>query len=253
MGNKKNFIKDLLSAIRFITIIPAGKGYEFSPSGMIRFFPVVGMIIGVMLIAIDGVVSLLWTDMTTAIIDTLFLVIITGGFHMDGVGDTADGLFSHRSRERALEIMKDSRTGMMGLMAVFFVLSLKTAGIYGVKISGNAWDTVWLFLAIPALSRSAMIFGIRFLEYGRKDQGTGQDFFKEKLQAKDFFWAVLPVLVLFVLGLKGVALVLVFLATTGLVLFYYQRKMGCITGDMLGAVSEVSETILFLFAGIQLI
>ncbi|MCP4117144.1 MAG: adenosylcobinamide-GDP ribazoletransferase [Desulfobacteraceae bacterium] len=247
------FMRDLRSAIMFITILPAGKGKEFSATGMIRFFPVVGMILGALLVVADQAASMFWTAPVVALLDVLFLVAVTGAFHLDGLGDAADGLFSHRSRERALEIMKDSRTGMMGLVAIFCMLALKVAGIYAVKTGCTPFSTILILFIVPALSRAGMLFGIRFLNYGRKNTGTGHDLFEKPLPFRDFASLFLLVILAFLLGVKGVVLLLVFGVTVFLILGFYKIKMGCITGDMLGAMTEVTEAVLFLTAGATLL
>lgn len=237
----------------FITILPAGKDCRFSPLGMIRYFPVVGLILGAMLVLIDSVASLIWTDPVVAIIDLLFLVIITGAFHLDGLGDAADGLFSHRSRERALEIMKDSSTGMMGLVAVVAILAVKAVGIYAVKTECSSSATMVILFIVPALSRGSMLFGIRFLKYGRKNTGTGHDLFEKKLPRRDFIWLLPAIAMALLLGIKGLFLLLVFGVTVALILYFYKVKMGSITGDMLGAMTEVTEAVLFIAAGASIL
>jgi adenosylcobinamide-GDP ribazoletransferase len=253
LTGKKTAFNDFRSAIQFITIIPAGKHLAFNPLGMIRFFPLTGLLIGLGLAVVDLAASWLWSDGVAAVLDVLYLVIVTGAFHLDGVGDTADGIFSHRSKERALEIMKDSRSGMMGLIAVFCVLAIKLAGMYAVKTSTAPVETIIFLVVIPGLSRCAMLFGIRMLPYGRTGTGTGHALFSEKLSWKAFIWMLVPVTILLLSGAKGWLLIIVFLITTQALILFYRHKMGCITGDMLGAMTEVCEAILFLCAGIQLI
>lgn len=245
----KKSITDLRSAILFITILPAGKNVAYSPVGMIRFFPVIGMILGGLLLLFDVCISHLWPPLVVAVLDVLFLIMVTGAFHLDGLGDAADGLFSHRSKERALEIMKDSRTGMMGLVAIFCVLAVKIAGIYSVKTSGSTFQVLTLLLIIPSYSRASMLFGIRFLDYGRKETGTGLDLFQKAIGLKDFSFVLIPVVISLFLGYKGLILNLAFLSTLVLVLGFYKRKLGCITGDMLGAMTEINEAVLFLATG----
>ncbi|WP_300462807.1 adenosylcobinamide-GDP ribazoletransferase [Desulfobacula sp.] len=247
------FFSDLRSALLFITILPAGKNIPYSPMGMIRFFPLVGLLLGALLVCVDMAGSLFWPPSVAAVLDVVFLVIVTGAFHLDGLGDTADGIFSHRPRERALEIMKDSRTGMMGLVAVFCVLALKTAGIFSIKTTGTHAQILLLLFLVPAYSRAAMIFGIRFLPYGRKGTGTGLDLFEKKIRAKDFSWMFLPVASSLFLGYKGLVLNLLFIIMTGSILFFYKKKMNSITGDMLGAMNEILEAVLFLGTGAILV
>ncbi|MCK5097605.1 MAG: adenosylcobinamide-GDP ribazoletransferase [Desulfobacteraceae bacterium] len=239
------------SALQFITIIPTGKSSHFSASGMIRFFPVVGLVIGILLIVFDLIVSIFFYEGIVVLFDVLFLVAITGAFHLDGVGDTADGIFSHRSREKALLIMKDSRTGMMGLVAVVCTLAVKFAGIYSVKVYCSSVTAMLFFLIIPAYARASMIFGIKFLNYGR-ESGTGYDFFTRELKLKDFIWLLIPVILSAFIGYKFFIINISFGLMVFVILCFYKEKMNCITGDMLGAMTEVIEALLFVVAGMTM-
>ncbi len=243
------YLTQFRSALLFITILPAGKNVAYTPMGMIKFFPVVGLLLGGLLLIVDQVVSQFWPSSVTALLDVFFLVVITGAFHIDGLGDTADGMFSHRPKERVLEIMKDSQSGMMGLVAVFCVLALKVAGIYSMKTGLSSVYLGLSLLIIPAYSRAAVIFGIRFLNYGRKDKGTGLDLFDRPLGLVDFIFFIIPIAISLFLGYRGLVLNVMFVITLVCVLLFYKKKLGCITGDMLGALTEIMETILFLTAG----
>jgi len=253
MKKSYGFFADFRSALLFITILPVGKNVPFSPTGMIRFFPVVGLVLGSMLALTDLAATGLWPVGVVALMDVLVLVALTGAFHLDGLGDAADGLFSHRSRERALEIMKDSRTGMMGLVVIFCMLALKIAGIYSVKTACSPFETLLLLVIVPAYARGGMLFGFRYLNYGRKDTGTGLSFFATRLPLKDFRYMALPMAASLFLGLRGVIINLVFGVSVFLILWFYKRTMNCITGDMLGAMTEVAEALVFMAAGIQLL
>ncbi len=251
--DNKGFIADLRACLAFITILPAGKNPPYSPVGMVRFFPVVGIIIGMLLVIVDGLASKLWAAPVAALVDVIFLVGVTGAFHLDGLGDTADGMFSHRGRERALEIMKDSRTGMMGLVAVVLGLALKLAGLWSVKATGSALQVVGILIVVPAYARASMIFGIKFLNYGRKGPGTGKDLFNRPMGTADFLYCLIPLFISLFLGYKGLVLILGFCLGTFVILRFYKKNMDCITGDMLGAMTEVLEAFLFLAAGVALI
>ncbi len=201
----------------------------YSPKGMIKLFPVVGLILGGGLLVFDILVSHLWSPAVAAVLDVLFLVVVTGAFHLDGLGDTADGL--------------------MGLVAVFCVLAVKTAGIYSVKTSGTPFQTLMLLLIIPSYSRAAMLFGIKGLGYGRKETGTGFDFFEKGIGLKDFAFILIPMALSLFLGYKGLVLNLVFFIMVISILSFYKKKLNCITGDMLGAMNEIIEAFLFLATG----
>ena len=237
------------SALMFITILPAGRDVPYSPMGMIKFFPLVGLVLGGLLAGLDLLASGLWPAGTVAVLNVFFLVVVTGAFHLDGLGDAADGLFSHRSKKRALEIMKDSRSGMMGLVAVFSILALKVSGIYALKTAQSATLVFFCLLIIPAYARGAMIFGIRFLNYGRKGTGTGLDLFERPLGVRDFSFFLIPVFLSLFLGYPGLFLNIGFIITLIGVLAFYKKILGCITGDMLGALTEVMETVLFMAVG----
>ena len=92
-----------------------------------------------------------------------------------------------------------------------------------------------------------MLFGIRFLDYGRPGGGTGRDFFDEPLKISAFWGLLIPLGLSYFLGWQGLWLNLVFGVSTGVILLYYKKRMDCITGDMLGAMTEWTESILFLF------
>jgi adenosylcobinamide-GDP ribazoletransferase len=238
-------MKRLIAALQFLTIIPLGKSAIYDPKGMIPFFPIVGLFIGCLLSIFDHVALKFWPSPVTAVLDVVLLVIITAALHLDGLGDTADGILGHRSREKALVIMKDSRIGVMGLAAIVCALAVKWAGLM------HFGDYRMLLLVlVPAYSRSAMIFGIRFLEYGRPDGGTGYDLFNKPLKLSAFQWLLIPITLSIFLGWKGIWLNFIFALLTMTIIFYYKKRMGCITGDMLGAMTEVIEALLFLFVSI---
>jgi adenosylcobinamide-GDP ribazoletransferase len=238
-------MRNLISAIQFLTILPLGKPGIFDPKKMIRFFPIVGILLGILLAVFDQAVIRLWPRPVAALLDVIFLVAATGAFHLDGLADTADGLYGQRPREKALEIMKDSRIGVMGLIAVLCGLSIKWGGI-----SNLDNHRCLLLIMIPAYARAGMMFGIRFLEYGRPEGGTGQPFFGS-IQAPYDFWGVLfPIALSLFLGWKGLWLNVIFVILIVLILSYYKKRIGGITGDMLGAMSEMIESLLFLLASI---
>ena len=239
-------MKRLIAALQFLTIIPLGKSAIYDPKGMVPFFPVVGIIIGGLLSIVDYIALIFWPDPVTAVLDVVFLVVITAALHLDGLGDTADGVLGHRNREKALMIMKDSRIGVMGLMAIVCTLAVKWGGI--MHMSNHR---MLLLVLIPAFARSGMIFGIRFLKYGRPEGGTGYDVFGEPLKWSAFQWMLIPITLSIFLGWKGIWLNLIFAVLTISIIFYYKKRMGCITGDMLGAMTEITESLLFLFVSIS--
>lgn len=236
-------MRRLIAAIEFLTVLPLGKPMLYDPKGMVSFFPLVGIMIGAILSMFDYAVSSVWSEPVVAVLDVVVLAVLTGGLHLDGLGDSADGLLGHRSKDRVLAIMKDSRIGVMGLLAIVSGLFIKWGGIMSLKT-----DRHLLLVIIPAYARSSMLFGIRYLEYGRPHTGIGQALFENRLTLHAFWGLLIPITLSYLLGWRGVWLMIVFATITAAILFYYRRRMGCITGDMLGAMTEVMESLLFLLA-----
>jgi adenosylcobinamide-GDP ribazoletransferase len=234
-------MKNFISAIQFINILPVGKPGAFEPKGMIQFFPVVGIVIGLLVSAFDVAALLLWSKPVASVLDVIFLAIITGAFHLDGLADAADGLLGHRPKEKVLVIMKDSRIGVMGLVAVVCALAIKWGGIVSLDVHRSL-----LLVIIPAYARGSILFGIKFLKYGRPAGGTAHDLFNDPLKISAFWGLLIPVALSFLIGWRGVLLNLSFIITTAFILLYYKKRIGCVTGDMFGAMTEIIESMLFL-------
>jgi adenosylcobinamide-GDP ribazoletransferase len=234
------------SSVQFLTIIPWPGEASFDARAALPFFPVCGLGIGVALVVIDALASLLWTKPVVAMIDVVALAGITGALHLDGLADTADGLYGRREPEKVLSIMKDSRVGAMGLVAVVCCLALKWVAIAHIF----AHYKIWLFI-VPAYARAAVLFGTRFLPYGRPGGGTGQPFFNPPLQARDFWSLGLLVPLSMLVSWHWFTLNLGFAVIVLTTLWWFRRKINCITGDMLGALIEITETGLFILAAIH--
>jgi len=238
-------VKGFLSAIQFITILPWGGDERFDPQRMVPYFPIVGIVLGGLVALFDTAALSLWGRSVASLLDVIFLALLTGAFHIDGLGDAADGLLGQRPKEKILAIMKDSRLGTMGLMAIVAGLSIKWAGIAGLGANRTL-----LLVIVPALARASMLFGMRYLPYGRPEGGTGVDFFKQPLKPAAFWGLTVPLLLSIFLGWQAIWLVLCFAALTAGLIRYYHNRVGCITGDMLGAMTEVCEAGLFLLISI---
>ena len=234
-------MKKIIAAIQFMTVLPLGRPGTYDPVGMIAFFPLVGLLLGGIVSVFDLLMLTIWSPAVVSLLDVILLIVLTGSLHLDGLADTADGLYGNRPKDKALAIMKDSRVGAMGLVAVFCGLSVKWAGLAEISDHRSL-----LILIIPAYARSAMLFGIRFLEYGRPEGGTGHGVFTEKLPLSSFWGLLIPVVLSVFMGWGAVVLNLGFVVLIAGTLGFYRRRIGCITGDMLGALTEVTEAGLFL-------
>lgn len=241
--HRNSIFQGAISSLQFLTIIPWLSGYGFNARAALPFFPVCGLAIGLLIAGLDAMASIVWPRPAVAMIDIVALAWISGALHLDGLADTADGLYGQRETDHALSIMKDSRVGAMGLVTVVCCLALKWVGVANI-----ADHHKFLLFITPAYSRAAVLFGIKYLPYGRPDGGTGHSFFDPPLHLKDFWGLGL------IIALSGITVWSFIKINAGFVLIifviilWYRRKMNCITGDMLGAMIEITETGLFLLA-----
>jgi adenosylcobinamide-GDP ribazoletransferase len=235
-------MKAFLGAVQFLTILPVGD-HAVPPTRTTPLFPLAGLLIGAILGGFDLVAVHWWPPPVVGVLDAILLLLLTGALHMDGLGDTADGLYGQRSRERALAIMKDSRVGAMGAIAMGACILLKAAALAALPAPRMAF-----LLVIPALARSTPLVAMGLLPYGRPEGGTGSAFFEKRLGLRDYWGLLLVLLLALLTGMRFGALIIGFAMSLIVVLSYYRRRMGCITGDMLGALIEVTETALLLAA-----
>lgn len=234
-------IAKLLYALRFMTSLPIPwKENEdmvqvSRSSGM---FPLVGLVIGFLLLGVQFLSSLIFTQWTTALMQTIFWVLITGGLHLDGLSDTFDGLGSRQERERILEIMKDSQIGAFGALSLIVQLMLKTALCYELNLLSPS-----LILLVPVSARWGQLIVIRFFKPARKD-GMGR-FFQEHMRNQEMILGLLTVFAVFVLS--GNTLMLPLLLIHGLIVYMLghniSKKLGGLTGDVYGLICEAGEDI----------
>ena len=239
----------LASALGFLTVLPMGGNRGFYPAAMAPWFSVVGLFIGVGAGVVDVLTArFLWPQPAASLVVVFFLAVVTGGLHLDGLADTADGLFSHRSRERALSIMKDSRVGVMGALGLVFLLLIKLTAV-----AHLACDRFLILTIVPALARGGLLFAMGLLPYGRSEGGLGRAFFEKPLSLKAFLPLCVPVGLCVFLGIRGAVLAGGFLIISGIVMLWYKKRMNCVTGDMLGALVEILEAGLFAVASIRIL
>lgn len=173
---------------------------------------------------------------------TLFCeVLLTGGLHLDGLADTADGLFSSRKKERMLEIMKDSRVGSNGVLALILYYGLM------VMLYPYLPHPQWLIVIyLSMIGKTGLSLQLYQMTYARSSGGSG-DFFTGTKTSHILLAQCLPILLSY-LGFqwKGVlAYSLVFLGAIAYKLFVYQKIDGH-TGDTLGAFVEISHILYLL-------
>ena len=244
---------DLFRALGFLTILPCPR-QESSPEDLGRssgWFPAVGAVLGAILAAAWLGLSRVLSPLAASSAVVVLWALLTRGFHLDGLADTFDGIGGGYSRESRLAIMKDSRLGTFGGIAVAAALLLKTAVL--VDITGMSRESA-LFIA-PVAGRWAILFAMRFFPSARPG-GMGDTFRKgcTWLQLVTGTAIAVPV-ALFAAGAAGAAgaVLLVVVPCAALLLSLMMRSLlGGLTGDSYGAICEISEILsLFLFALLQ--
>ncbi len=237
------------AAVKTLTILPfPGKGTERIADALF-YFPVVGALIGAGLALAAWAIGqgLEWAT-GAGLAGVVLLSWITGGLHLDGLGDVADAYSPGRPRERMLAIMKDHHVGAFGVIAIVLVLLVKMTALAHLALFAR-----WLWIPIPfILSRTVMVLLAVSLPYARPEGGTGKAFV-ENARPAHFIVACLVALALCLL-LAGLAGGLFFLAALGLgsgLALWMKRAFGGVTGDLLGMANEAVESaLLFLLAAL---
>jgi len=231
---------DFLSALSFLTILPV-KEREINRNTLF-YFPIVGLFIGIFLVLVNFFSTKLFPSSITNLFILLFLTLITGGLHLDGFADTFDGFFSSKNCNEILSIMDDPHIGTKGVTAVFFLLFFKFFILEKIKFKYP------LLILMPTISRSAMVLTI-LLTQPAKNQGLGKVFSEQKNYSAGLFVSLFTLcLVVFFLQLKGIPLIFLVVFLIYLLIKYSNKKIGGITGDILGALNEIVELcILFFF------
>lgn len=238
-------MNSFLIALQFITIIPVKKDLNYSEKNIARsmlYYPLIGTIIGIILVLVNMVGSHLLPDLVRDSLLLIFFVLLSGGIHFDGLADSFDGLFGGNNKKQVLKIMGDSNVGVYGVLAVVLILILKFTLLTELPIGlKNA-----VLIIVPTISRCAMVWAVYLFPYAKKE-GFGKAF-KLYLSKKEA-WAVAlytTIITLTLLFLQGIVLLVI--AFGGLWLFgsFLVKKIDGLTGDNYGALNEIMEVLVLL-------
>ena len=245
-GLLKRELRSLLTAAQYFTRIPVPTWVGHSAAQLeraSRYFPLIGLGVGAIGAAAFWLGSLLFPPFIAATLSTLATLAVTGAFHEDGLADTIDGLGGGVTRERALEIMKDSRVGAFGVLALLLVILLKVSALAAMSLR----DGVLALMAGHALSRGCAVLLIAGLPYARSDDSTRAKPVVEHVRRLDFAIACLCSIAPLVLLWPRVVLSLgVVLITLAMLFRWFKRRLGGYTGDTLGATQQCCEVAFYL-------
>lgn len=238
-------LRDLLVALRFLTVLPVPMPKQPGAEALARsmfFFSAVGLLIGVLSYGLFLCCRSFLPERVATLALLVAPIFLSGGLHVDGFADSCDGFFGGKDRAEILRIMKEPQIGVWGAVGVALLLLVKfellqtlpnKAGFYLLALTAGRWAQVILGVSLP---------------YAGSPGGLGECVAKkvgvrEVLGATAFllpvvFWLRIP-------GAWALATLGIFLA---LFSFYVRKKIGGITGDVIGASSEMTELFIFLFA-----
>ena len=250
----KNFFEQFIILIQFMTRIPIPLKISYSEKKLgksIKFFPLVGLIIGLVLYFTNFLITvylknIFYNKTIIAIFLIILEILIVGIIHIDGLADTFDGLFSYAKKEKMLEIMKDSRIGTNGAVVLILYFITKT-----VLISEIITTNPKYLIIFPIIARLSTPVNAGLSNYARKSGMSNAIISENGIFEVIFSLALSIILVFYIIGIEGI--ITIFIAFIFIIIFMLnvRKKIDGITGDTMGASLELTS-ILVLFLGIVL-
>ena len=234
--------------------IKADLGFDEEFHKSIVYFPLVGFVIGLISFVVGSLAIKIFDPFLTSILIVAAEVILTGGLHIDGLGDTFDAIYSNRDKERMLEIMKDSRLGTNSLLAILFLILIKI-GLINAMINSNL---MCLIIFMPMISRLSVIVMLYKTVTPRK-VGMG-NIFIGKATLNMFITAIVYTSIIIVVVNKFIflstSLNIIKLLSSILVVMLFDnlfkksvyKKIDGVTGDILGCTIELGELVFLLYS-----
>jgi adenosylcobinamide-GDP ribazoletransferase len=234
-------MKNFLRALSFLTFLPVGQiclSKENELARSMAFFPLVGLVVGFLLTAGYYLFSLFLPKSITLWLILGLLALLTRGLHLDGFADTLDGLATGGSKERILEVMRDSRIGAFGVISLILLIGGKYLALDQISDSSVPYSLILM----AVMGRQSMVLVCCRSAYARPNGGLAKPF-TENLGYRETVWSLLSAFgIAFLVGsVKGI------LAFFGISLFslayrfFFIKKLGGVTGDVLGGANELAE------------
>lgn len=250
----KNFFEQFIILIQFMTRIPIPLKISYSEKKLgksIKFFPLVGLIIGLILYFANFLIivylkNIFYNKTIIAIFLIILEILIVGIIHIDGLADTFDGLFSYAKKEKMLEIMKDSRIGTNGTVILILYFITKTVLISEIITINSKY-----LIIFPIIARLSTPVNAGLSNYARKSGMSNAIISENGIFEAIFSLALSIILVFYIIDIEGI--ITIFIAFIFIIIFMLnvRKKIDGITGDTMGACLELTS-ILVLFLGIVL-
>lgn len=231
-------------ALSFLTTLPFPFKKSLSAreiAASLAWFPLVGFLLGLIISLVFHLFAPLLPRQVNSAVLLIIFVLLTGGFHLDGLADTADGFLSARNQpEDILKIMKDSSIGTMGALGLMLILLLKYTAIIQLP------DRVVLscLILLPAYGRFTIVVLAYLSSYARKEGGLGEAITQQVSSAEIMYASAFTIMVTLLLtGFKALLVLIIITGYTWGIKLYATRRIGGITGDLLGFCCETSEAL----------
>jgi len=241
-------LRSFLAAVQYFTRLPVPASVGHSQQLLddaSRYFPAVGVLVGVVSATALLLASFLWPPVVAAIIAVAASIWLTGAFHEDGLADAADGLGGGFGQQRILEIMRDSRIGTYGTLTLILSITLRVAVLTALPVT----TACVLLVASHASSRYAAVALMWCLPYAREDESKAKPLSRNLSRAGLWVASTTTALVVAIGAVLEPALLGGVLPAVILVGWWYrvlQRNLQGYTGDCLGAAQQLAELGLFL-------
>jgi len=229
-----------LVLISFFTRIPVGKRIIYNEETFkksLNLYSLMGAVIGIILFAVSYVSNVFEMNLVKGLILTISYVIITGGIHLDGAADSTDGLFSGRTGDRIFEIMSDSHIGAFGVLCLIFI-------VLSQLVLFSYIDMFACFL-MPIAGRASVIIGSWNKKYAKKSLGMGTAFI-ESINSKVVLSNILILIISCIIAPNRIVLLIssvITLFSALLISKWIDNKIGGMTGDTCGFVTEITQII----------
>ena len=243
-------LASFLAAVSFLTFLPARWPGGFSPQALSvsrAWFPLVGLLLGLLLLGVERGAREIFPVYLTAALLTVLLIALTRGLHLDGFMDVCDGLFGGYTPERRREIMRDSHVGAFAVAGAAGILLLKYAALLSL-LSLNAPGKEIVLLLFPTLSRWTMTLLLASFPYARS-QGLGSPFHQSRSRIATAVAAIIATAAALILGGYGGLILLTGIsALAWLMGKAMSRMLDGLTGDCYGAANETAEVAILIAA-----
>ncbi|WDV44809.1 adenosylcobinamide-GDP ribazoletransferase [Clostridiaceae bacterium M8S5] len=233
-------MKGFLLMLTFLTRIPINIKFEFKEKDFLSavyIMPIIGLIIGGLMYTVT-LPSQYFHKPIISIVVWIIYIYITGGLHIDGLADSVDGILSNRSKERVLEIMKDSRIGAFGVLAIFMLFTF--------NIALTCYIDPRYILLTPVVGRCSGVVAASIGRYARKD-GMGKAIIESSGKKEAILAILISGIISFIVsGLVSLTFLIGAIFTAVLIVKYFTKKIDGITGDTIGFTIEFTQCI-YLF------